>query len=281
MLISASVSWIYKEQAASSLLYSALITLVTGTLVFTPLRNTEKVSGTREGYIITTCIWLLFSAFGALPFLFSSSVDNFTDAFFESISGFTTTGATIFADVESLPRGILLWRSLTQWLGGIAIITLASYILPVGKSLNIQLSTYEFSGQMTDKIHPKVIETAKRLISIYLFLTIFEALLLVSGKMPLFDAICHSLSTLSTGGFSTYNNGLAAFSSPYIKVVITIFMFFAGVNPAILYFIFKGYFKKITGNNELVFYGSLILGFSLLISFLLYFTAGSPLSAAL
>jgi trk system potassium uptake protein TrkH len=281
MLISAIVSWIYKEHAAYSFLYSALITLITGILVFTPLRNEEKVYGTREGYIINTCIWLLFSVFGSLPYLFSLSAGNFTDAFFESISGFTTTGATIFTDIESLPHGILFWRSLTQWLGGIAIITLSFYVLPVVKSLNIQLSTTEFSGQMTDKIHPKVIETTKRLISIYFVLTLAETLLLVLGKMPLFDAFCHSLSTLSTGGFSTHNNGIAAFSSPYIKAVITIFMFFAGTNPALFYFGLKSNFKKIIRNNEFIFYSILVLGFSLIVTTLLFFKSGVPVSTAL
>jgi trk system potassium uptake protein TrkH len=281
MLLAGAVSWIYNEPAASSFLYSALITLITGILVYTPLRNEEKVFGTREGYIINTCIWLLFSAFGSLPFLFSSSADNFTDAFFESISGFTTTGATIFTDIESLPHGILIWRSLTQWLGGIAIITLSFYVLPVMKSLNIQLSTTEFSGQMTDKIHPKVVETTKRLISIYIILTLAEALLLIIGKMPLFDSICHSLSTLSTGGFSTRNNGIAAFSSPYIKAVITLFMFFAGMNPALIYFAGKRNFIKIFHNNEFVLYSILAIGFSLLVASLLFFTSRVPSSAAL
>lgn len=269
MLISALVSLIYKEHAASSFLYSAIITLVTGILVFTPLRNAEKVYGTREGFIIVTCIWLLFSAFGTLPYLLSQSANNFTDAFFESISGFTTTGATIFTDVESLPHGIIFWRSLTQWLGGIAIITLSFYVLPVIKSLNIQLSTTEFSGQTTDKIHPKVIETTKRLISIYVILTLIEIIMLVIGKMPFFDSICHSLSTLSTGGFSTRNNGIEAFSSPYIKAVITLFMFFAGTNPVLFYFGLKGNFRKIFRNNEFFFYALLIVGFSLIVSFLL------------
>ena len=149
-----------------------------------------------------------------------------------------------FTDIESLPKGILFWRSLTQWLGGIAIITLSFYVLPVIKSLNIQLTTTEFSGQMTDKIHPKVIETTKRLISIYIVLTLVEALLLIICKMPLFDAVCHSLSTLSTGGFSTRNNGIAAFSSPFIRAVITIFMFFAGTNLALFYFAVKRQFQK-------------------------------------
>jgi trk system potassium uptake protein TrkH len=126
-----------------------------------------------------------------------------------------------------------------------------------------------------------VIETAKRLISIYTVLTIIEALLLVLGKMPFFDAVCHSLSTLSTGGFSTHNNGLAAFSSPYVKAIITIFMFFAGTNPALFYFGLKGNYKKISGNNELVFYGKLVLGFSLIVSFLLFIVKGTSVPAAL
>lgn len=281
LLISAGVSLIYRESAAGPFLYSSIITLITGVLVFTPLRNEEKVYGTREGYVILTSIWILFSAFGSLPYLFTTSAGSFTDAFFESISGFTTTGATIFRDIESLPHGILFWRSLTQWLGGIAIITLSFYVLPVIKSLNIQLPTTEFSGQMTDKIHPKAIETTKRLISIYIALTLGEALLLIIGKMPVFDAICHSLSTLSTGGFSTRNNGIAAFGSPYIRAVLTLFMFFAGTNLALVYFAVKGQFRKIIRNNEFVIYAILATGFSLLITFLIFHESGDTLSKAL
>jgi trk system potassium uptake protein TrkH len=275
MLLAAAVSWIYKEPAAGSFLYSAIITLVTGILVFTPLRHEEKVYGTREGYIINTCIWLLFSIFGALPYLFSSTAHNFTDAFFESISGFTTTAASVFRNVESLPHGILFWRSLTQWIGGIVIITLSFYVLPVVRSVNIQISTTEFSGHLTDKIHPKVIETTKRLISIYVFLTLGEALLLIIGKMPVFDAICHSLSTLSTGGFSTKANGIAAFPSPFIRAVITIFMFLAGMNPALIYFAIKRNFNKIFHNNEFILYVILVAAFSLIIGLLLSFNSGA------
>jgi len=281
LLISAGVSLIYRESAAGPLLYSSIITLITGILVFTPLRNEEKVYGPREGYVILTSVWILFSAFGALPYLFTSTAGNFTDAFFESISGFTTTGATIFRDIESLPHGILFWRSLTQWMGGIAILTLSFYVLPVIKSLNIQLSTTEFSGQMTDKIHPKAIETTKRLISIYIALTLSEALLLIIFKMPVFDAICHSLTTLSTGGFSTRNNGIAAFSSPVIRAIITLFMFFAGTNLALVYFAIKGQFKKIIRNNEFVIYAILAAGISLLVTFLIFHESGDPFSKAL
>lgn len=281
LLISAGVSLIYREPAAGPFLYSSIITLITGILVFTPLRNEEKVYGTREGYVILTSVWILFSVFGSLPYLFTSSAGSFTDAFFESISGFTTTGATIFRDIESLPHGILFWRSLTQWLGGVAILTLSFYVLPVIKSLNIQLSTTEFSGHMTDKIHPKAIETTKRLLSIYIGLTLGEALLLIICKMPVFDAICHSLSTQSTGGFSTRNNGIAAFSSPYIRAVITLFMFFAGTNLALVYFAVKGQFKKIIRNNEFVIYTILATGFSLIITFLIFHKSGKPFSKAL
>jgi trk system potassium uptake protein TrkH len=276
MLISGAVSWIYSEQAAYSFLYSALITLITGFLVFTPLRHEEKAYGTREGYIIYTGIWILFSMFGTLPFLFTSSVTGFTNAFFESISGFTTTGATIFTDVESLPRGILFWRSTTQWLGGITIITLSFYVLPVVRSLNIQISTTEFSGQMTDKIHPKVVEATKRLASIYVTLTILESALLWIGGVPFFDAVCQSMSTLSTGGFTTRNGGIAAISSPYVILVITFFMFFAGTNPTMFYFAFKRNFKKILGNNEFSIYLIITVFFSVLVSIILFSSSEMP-----
>ncbi len=225
MLASAAVSYLYHEQAASSFLYSALITIVTGTIVFTPLRNEERIYGNKEGYIIVTGIWLIFSLFGTLPFIISGSIHSFGDAFFESMSGFTTTGATILTDIESLPHGILFWRSLTQWLGGIGIIFISLSAFPFFKSINIQLTATEFSGQPTDKIHPRIKDAAKRLVTIYVLLTLTEVILLMIGGMPVFDAVCHSFSTLSTGGFSTRNDGIAAFASPYIMIVIILFMF--------------------------------------------------------
>ncbi|MBN2666211.1 MAG: TrkH family potassium uptake protein [Bacteroidales bacterium] len=279
MLVSSGVSWIYNEPAARSFLFSAVITLVTGILVFTPLRHQEKVYGTREGFIIITFIWILFGAFGSLPYLFTSSTGNFTDAFFESISGFTTTGATIFRDIESLPRGLLFWRSLTQWIGGITVITLALHVLPVVRSLNIQLPATEFPGITADKIHPRVIETTKRLIGVYVALTIAEIILLALGKMPFFDSVCHSFSTLSTGGFSTRNTGIATFPSLYIKAVFILFMFFAGINPALFYFAFKRSFTKIIRNNEFAAYLVLAILFPALIIFLLFREKGISFSS--
>lgn len=276
MLLSGGVSWIYGEYAARSFVYSALITIITGALVYTPLRNEERVYGIREGYIINTGIWVIFSLFGSLPFVLSGTVETYSDAFFESLSGFTTTGATIFSDVESLPHGVLFWRSLTQWLGGIATIALSLYVLPVIRTLNIQLSTNEFSGMKADKIHPKVLETAKRLVFIFAVLTFAEFILLVIGKMAPFDAICHSLSTLSTGGFSTRNNGIASFSSTYINTIVLVFMFLAGTNLTLIYFGLKRNFRKIFSSNEFVFYTFLIFLFSITVTLILHFGSGIP-----
>ena len=269
MLLSAMISLVFKEQVTGSFLYSALITSVTGVIVFTPLRNEEKIYGNREGYIIVTGIWVIFTLFGTLPFLLSGSIRNFTDAFFESMSGFSTTGATILTDVESIAHGILFWRSLTQWIGGMVIIFLSLYVLPLFKDINIQLSTTEFTGP-SYKIHPRTVAAGKRLIAIYIILTLSEAVFLTAGGMPVFDAICHSFGTLSTGGFSTHNNGLAAYSSPFIKVIVTIFMFIAGTNMTVVYFGIKRDFRKITGNNEFVFYTVICLVFSIIVSALLY-----------
>ncbi len=254
MLISAGISFIYHEHASSAFIHSALITIITGIIVFTPFRNEEKVSGNKEGYIIVTGSWILFSLFGTLPFLFSGSINNFGDAFFESMSGFTTTGATIITNVEALSHGILFWRSITQWLGGLGIIFISLSIFPVVRSINIQIAATEFSGQQVEKIHPRMKASAVRLLLIYFSMTVTETLLLTAGGMPLFDAFCHSFSTLSTGGFSTRNNGIGAFATPFIMVVITVFMFLAGTNLALVYFAFKGKIRKTLKNNEFVFY---------------------------
>jgi trk system potassium uptake protein TrkH len=275
MLLSLAVSFIYHEPAVSSFFYSALITLVTGIIVFTPLRNEERVTGKKEGYLIITGAWLLLSLFGTLPYLFSHSVNNFTDSFFESVSGFTTTGATIFTDIESIQHGILFWRSLTQWLGGAGVIFISLYVLPLFKTIYIQLPAGDFTGQPSDKIHPRIKDAAKRLFYIYGILTLVESVLLLIGGMPVFDAICHSFSTLSTGGFSTMNRGIAAFSSPYVKIVITLFMFIAGMNMSFIYFGIKGNFRKIFSNSEFLFYCITCAVFMLLVSALLMLRSGN------
>jgi trk system potassium uptake protein TrkH len=281
MLASGGVSFLYHEHAARSFLYSAVITIITGVLVFTPLRNTERIYGNKEGYIIVTGIWLIFSLFSTLPFLLSKTIPNFGDAFFESMSGFTTTGATILPDVEIIPNGILFWRSLTQWLGGLGIIFISLSIIPVFKSFNIQIAAIEFTGQQNDKIQPRIKDAAKRLVGIYLMLTLIEIGLLIAGGMPFFDAICHSFSTLSTGGFSTHNYGIAAFATPYNMIIITIFMFIAGTNMTLIYFGLKGNFKKVFGNNEFIFYTLTIFVFVFFVSAILYIKSDFPLGKAI
>jgi trk system potassium uptake protein len=270
MLLAALISIIYEDHTASSFFYSALITMLTGILAFTPVKDDDRHYGSREGHIIVAGIWIIFTLFGTMPFLFSGSIKHFVDAFFESMSGFTTTGATILTDIDSLPKGILFWRSLTQWLGGMGVIFLSLYVLPVFKDINIQLSTTEFSGQPSDKLHPRVVETAKRLIALFIILTICEIILLNIAGMPFFDSVCQSFSTLSTGGFSTHNNSLSIYASPIIKIILTIFMFIAGTNMTIFYFGAKRYFGKIYASNEFVFYLGICLLFSILVSTILY-----------
>ncbi|MGQ9619856.1 MAG: potassium transporter TrkG, partial [Bacteroidales bacterium] len=235
MLITALASYLIKDTATSSLFFSGIITITAGVFIFTPVKDEEQVFGNREGYLIITGIWLFFSLFGTLPFLLSGTIKNFTNAFFESVSGFTTTGATILSNIESLPKGIILWRSLSQWLGGLGIIFLSLYILPVFGDNPIQLSTTEFAGQPSDKIYPRWIDAAKRLLSIYIFLTVLEMIILIAGRMKIFDAVCISFSTLSTGGFSTHDNSLMELSTPFTKVIITIFMFAGGTNMSVIY----------------------------------------------
>lgn len=268
MLLSAAVSWYYKEPA--SILLSAIITIVTGILVFTPLRKAEKIYGNKEGYIIVTGIWLIMTLFGTLPYLLSGTIRNFGNAFFESMSGFTSTGATILTGLEYQLHGVLFWRSLTQWLGGIGFILISLSLLPVVKTINIQLTITDFTGQTTGKIHPKIWEAGKRLILIYVVLTFIEAALLMTGGMNLFDSICHSFTTMSTGGFTTHDNSMAAFGSPFILVVLTVFMFLAGTNMTLIYFGIKQNFKKITGNNEFIFYVTVCLIFIAAGSFILW-----------
>ncbi|HEX2921623.1 MAG TPA: potassium transporter TrkG [Bacteroidales bacterium] len=268
MLIAAAISFIYDEEVTRAFLNSALITLLSGLIVFTPAKNVEKITGKKEGYIIITGAWLIFSLFGTLPYLFSHTVRSFTDAFFESISGFTTTGATIFNDVEMLPHGILFWRSITQWIGAMGIIFISLYILPVFKSINIQLPAADFSGHQTGKIHPRIKDAAKRLIVIFALLTLTEAIMLSLSGVPLFDSVCLSFSTMSTSSFSTVNEGITAFAEPFSVLILTFFMFLAGTSMSYIYFGLKGDYSKVYKNNEFMFFTIICFVFSAFISFI-------------
>lgn len=250
-------SLIYCKQCYA-LIYSGFITAGVGGLLMILTWNAKKNIGKREGYIIVSFTWIITSLFGSLPYLISGAIPNFTDAFFETISGFTTTGASILNDIESVPKGILFWRSLTHWIGGMGIIVLSVAILPVLGIGGMQLFVAEMPGIQPDKLHPRITQTAKRLWAIYVLLTIVEASLLMAGGMDLFDSLCHTFGTVATGGFSTQNNSIAGYS-PFIQYVIIIFMILAGTNFTLHYFALHGRLRKVWQNEEFRKYIYLIL----------------------
>ena len=218
--------------------------------VFSGKKSLSGLSmGIREGVGVTGFSWLAASAIGALPYWFNG-ICGYTDAFFEAVSGFTTTGATIMTDIESLPRGILLWRSLTHWMGGMGIIVLSLAVLPFLGVTGMEMYKAEVPGITAEKITPRLHQTAIYLWGVYVFLTLSECVFLMFGGMTLFDAFCHSCSTIATGGFSTKNNSIAYFTSPYIQWVLTIFMFLSGVNFSLYFLIPAKRFTEIFRDEE-------------------------------
>ncbi len=230
----------------------------------------------RDGYLVVTLGWVVLSLSGSLPYVLTGSIPDFTNAFFETISGYTTTGATILSDIESMPKGILFWRSITQWIGGMGIIVLAVAILPLLGIGGMQLFVAEAPGITTDKLKPRIQDTAKRLWYIYVGFTVAEFVLLIFGGMNFFDAINHSLTTMASGGFSTKNASIAHFDSAYIHYIIILFMFLAGASFTLSYFSFKGKLKKVWANEEFRIYLFFTILAATLISISLYFiTDGS------
>ncbi len=241
---------IYYKESIWPLLSSSLITIFVGLPVFLlTKKNDRKNVGKREGYLIVALTWVTISVFGTLPFLFSGAITNYTDAFFETISGFTTTGATILENIETLPKSILYWRAMTHWIGGMGIIVLTVAILPFLGIGGLQLMIAEMPGITPDKLHPRITETAKRFWGIYVIFTMAEILLLWFGEMNFFESVCHSFATMATGGFSTRNASIAAFG-PYSQYVIIFFMFLAGTNFTLHYFALHRQFKKVISNEE-------------------------------
>ena len=228
------VTYVHHGINAFSIPFSSLITLLTGFILCFSTRRKKGVKLTpHEGVITISLSWLVLSVFGGLPFLLGKCVPNFTDAFFEAMSGFTTTGATILPNIESVPKDILLWRSMTQWIGGLAIIVFAVALLPFLSVGGMQLFMTEMNGINYDKLHPRTMHTAKRLWGLYLFFTILEVILLHAGDMDWFDAVCHSMTTISSGGFSTRSSSLAGFSD-YSQIVVIFFMILSGCNFTLL-----------------------------------------------
>lgn len=265
MLIASMVAVIYQGPDIKALFLSTFICAITGLTVLAFTRKVRKEMGKREGFVIVTVVWIMFSFFGSLPFMISNSIPHLTDAFFETMSGFTTTGASILTNIDSLPHGILFWRSMTQWLGGMGIIVLSLAILPIFGIGGMQLFAAEVPGPVTDKLSPRISSTAKSLWYIYLFFTILETILLWLGGMTLFDAINHSFTSMATGGYGTKQASIAYWPSPYIQYVLTFFMIIAGANFTLSYFMLTGKFKKVIENEELKYYLLFIAGFTAVI----------------
>ncbi|TFH48273.1 MAG: TrkH family potassium uptake protein [Bacteroidia bacterium] len=242
---------IYSEPI-SPFIYSTVVTLIPGLLLYflMPTSISERVS-IRDGYLSVTIGWLTLTLAGALPYLISGTIPQLINAFFESVSGFTTTGATALSDVESMPKSILLWRSMTHWIGGIGVILLVILILPTLKVGGYNLFSLESS--MKQKILPKTRSIAGTILLIYIAMTVLEIILLSLGGMNLFESICHTFGTVATGGFSTRNTSISEYS-PYIQYVIAAFMFLAAISYVAFYFIVKGQFRKVKNYEELWFY---------------------------
>ncbi|PKP11691.1 MAG: potassium transporter [Bacteroidetes bacterium HGW-Bacteroidetes-4] len=274
LFVSLLMSLFYREFDWLGFALAFGATFLTGGSAVLFTQKADKAFGKREGYIIVSLVWVVFSLFGALPFIISGAIPNFTDAFFETMSGFTTTGASIINNIEALPHGILFWRSLTQWMGGMGIIVLSIAILPFLGVGGVQLFSAEVPGLSYDKLHPRVRETAQRLWIIYVGFTLIETVLLWLGGMSFFDALNHSFTTMSSGGYSTKQASIAYFTNPFIHYVIVLFMFIAGVNFTLAYFALKLDFKKVFSNEEFRVYSLITLVFTGVIALRLFVGGG-------
>ncbi len=271
MLTGVIFSAIYQSGDGLHLIYSAAICLVVGGLLWFLSSNKSKSVNKREGYLIVALGWLSMVSFGMLPYLISGEIPSVTDAFFETMSGMTTTGASILNDIEAVPKGILYWRSLTQWIGGMGIIVLTVAIFPMLGIGGIELFSAEAPGPTSDKIHPRIQETAKRLWGIYVGLTAILVLLLKLGGMSFFDAVNHSFTTMATGGFSTKNASMMAYDTPFIQYTIIVFMFLAGTNYTVTYLALKGRFNRVWANDEFKAYLFFVLVLGLIMSLRVYY----------
>ena len=270
MAFALGVSLWYGEADTGVFLLSTIITLLAGVTGLFIGRHAESRMGEREGYVIVAMVWVVFSAFGLLPYYLSGQVSTLTDAWFESMSGFTTTGATIIPDLEVITHGLLFWRSLTQWIGGMGIIVLSIAILPIFGLNGMQLYAAEVSGLTYEKLSPRIADTAKMMWSIYILLTITEIAALWLCGMDVFDAVCHSFSTIATGGFSTHNNSLEFYDSAAIHYTVTFFMFVSGINFVLLIYLLRGKVRNFFQDEELRWYSVAVLVFAVALTIGLY-----------
>lgn len=278
LLGSIGVAIYYSEVEVFTLLTT--LALLTGFgLLFSLLgKNSGRNISRKDGYVVVTLCWIVFSAFGSLPYFLSEAIPSYTDAFFETMSGFTTTGASIVDDVSSLPRSLLFWRATTQWVGGLGIVFFTVAILPIFGLGDLHLFAAESTGPTRSKLHPKISVTARWILVIYISLTILCGLALKLAGMGSFDSVCHAMSTLSTGGFSTVTGGIESFHSPAIEYVLILFMFLGGTSFSLLYLVFfKGRFSDLYRDGEFRAYVKILIFFTAIIAVGLFCT--SPLNA--
>ncbi len=271
LLLTAAVAFHYQRVAgetdARCFLLTAALTGAVGMLLYNIGRSVKKRPlQIRDSFLVVALSWVLFSVFGMLPFLMYGSVDNVTDAFFETMSGFSTTGATILDNIDQQPHGILFWRSIMQWMGGLGVVVFTLAFIPsVAKgSKKVSLFAAEAPGLSVEKLAPTMGATSRLLWIIYIALTLLCAIAYVVGPMNRFDAICHAFTTIATGGFSTHQASIGYFQSNYIECVCIVFMLLSGINFAMYHFLFNGRFDIIKRNEELRWYLLAILFFTLL-----------------
>lgn len=272
MFIAVPFSLYHNEPEKWGILNAGIITVFLGLVLFLNNKPTNTNIQKKEGYLIVTLGWVTLSITGTLPYLLSGAIPDVTNAFFETISGYSTTGSSILTDIESMPKGILFWRSATHWIGGMGIIVLTIAILPLLGIGGMQLFMAEAPGPAADKLHPRITDTAKRLYLIYFVLTFVEFILLKVAGMTWFDALNHAMATISTGGFSTKDNSIAYYNHlPIIQYIIIFFMLVAGTNFVLTYFALKGKISKVFQSEEFKYYLFGIIGISSIIVILIVF----------
>lgn len=261
MLLATIVAFIYGGNDFYPLLCSSGLLFLAGFLFYSiGFKADEHSAGRREGMLIVMLTWIFLSLFGMMPFYLGGYVDSVTDAFFETMSGFTTTGSTILTDIESLPKGVLFWRSLTQWQGGIGMVVFTVALLPIFGGGASQMFDAETPGITHERFRPRITQVAKRLWGVYLFLTILLVGLLWLGPMDLYDSVNHALTAISTGGYSTKNNSIAYWNSSYVEYIITIFMFIGAINMTLIFFCFNGNVKKLLKDEEFQWFFYFVFG---------------------
>lgn len=271
LLLSLGIGLIYQEYDIAAFLYTTLIATVLGGTLWYAGRKAENRMSRRDGYIVVACAWTVFSLIGMLPYIISGYIPNVADAFFETMSGFTATGATILDNIEEGGHGLLFWRSLTQWLGGLGIVFFTLAVLPIFGLGEVKLFAAESIGPTHEKLHPRISTTARRIWIVYLGLTLTCMGCLMLGGLDWYDAICHSMTCTATGGFSTYQDSIAHFHSPYVEYVITFFMFAGSINFTLTYHcFFQRHFGRFWKDMELRWFTWIVIGATVICTFCLW-----------